>query len=117
MLIDSRDMPRTEDGLPIIADRDRLPLVWLLNGAQLTDGFERELNQLRHTRDDLRRVVELHASREAVCYELTLPAWWHFAPVRSQKLPNEPKLKWGAWAKSREHLKKETRRIQSLCKT
>ena len=79
--MDSRDYLDAE-GWPVISDRDRLPLLWLLNGAQLTDGFERELNQLRHTRDDLRRVVELHASREAVCYELTLPKLWHYAPVR-----------------------------------
>ena len=89
--MDSRDMPRDDDGLPVIATRDRLPLMALLDGAHMTNGFVRQLNAVGFSRDDLRRAAEIRASRDAVALQLTLPAWWHFCTVRSFRCSNEPK--------------------------
>lgn len=81
MLIDSRDYI-AEDGWPIIAARDRLPLLQLLEGAHLTDGIVKSIKACDSRREGIRRAYELEQSRDAVCYELTLPAWWHCCPVR-----------------------------------
>jgi len=90
MLIDSRDYLDAE-GWPVISDRDRLPLMDLLDGAHLTNGFVRQLNAVGFSRDDLRRAAEIRASRDAVALQLTLPAWWHYCTVRSYRCSNEPK--------------------------
>ena len=81
MLIDSRDHLDAE-GWPVIATRDRLPLVWLLKGAALTDSFTRQIKSCGYSRQEIRRAYELQQSRDAVAYALTLPAWWHSCPVR-----------------------------------
>ena len=92
--MDSRDYLDAE-GWPVIATRDRLPLVWLLKGAALTDSFTRQIKSCGYSRQEIRRAYELQQSRDAVALQLTLPAWWHYCTVRSYRCSNEPKG-WGS---------------------
>ena len=79
--MDSRDYLDAEGWL-VIRDRDRLPLVWLMEGAALTDGFTRQIKSCGYSKQEIRRAFEIQQSRDSVCYQLTLPAWWHCCPVR-----------------------------------
>ena len=88
--MDSRDYLDAE-GWPVIRYRDRLPLVWLLEGAAVSAGFERQLKACGYTKAEHRRYVEIVESRDSVAYALTLPSWWHYCHVRSFKCSNEPK--------------------------
>lgn len=82
-MIDGRDYI-DEDGWPMI--ERRLPLVALIQGAALTG----RLNQAEWlSRYEMAKLADLKESREAFGLQLTLPSWWHFAPVRSHRLSNK----------------------------
>ena len=88
--MDSRDY-LDADGWPVIPDRDRLPLLWLLEGAGRTAEFEKRVRDFASysCRKNLRQ--EIRQEREAVAYELTLPSWWHF--VKSRRFSEGKQLK------------------------
>lgn len=88
MLIDSRDY-LDADGWPVINERDRLPLLQLLEGCMVTSRFVAQIKACPSTKLGIRTAYELQQGRDAVCYELLLPSWWHCSPVRRFKCSNE----------------------------
>lgn len=87
--MDARDY--LHDGWPQISERDRLPLVWLMEGAALTDNFIKRANGIVRGATNRSPLGNLNDERNAVAYELTLPTWWHFAPVRTHRCCDKPK--------------------------
>lgn len=87
--MDARDT--LYDGWPQIPERDRLPLVWLMEGAALTDSFIRRANGIVRGATNRSPLGTLNEEREAIAYELTLPTWWHYCPVRSFRTSDKPK--------------------------
>lgn len=83
--MDSRDLPHDADGLPIIPDRDRLPLRWLCEGACQSGRFNRAAQAIADARGKYRgtQLREIASQRDAVALALSLPTWWHYCPVRS----------------------------------
>jgi hypothetical protein len=83
--MDSRDLPRDADGLPIIPDRDRLPLRWLCEGACQSGRFNKAAQAIVDSRIKSQgmQLREINNQREAVALDLSLPSWWHYCPVRS----------------------------------
>jgi hypothetical protein len=81
--------------MPVIADRDRLPLLQLLQGAGLSARFvEAERAILNHrTAGHHQKIRAITAQREAVACALTLPSWWHVMPSRRLLCPNVPRRK------------------------
>ena len=83
MLIDCRDY--IADGWPTFPARDKLPIRWLCEGAFQSGRFNQAALAIVDWRGKYRgtQLRELASQREAVALALTLPSWWHFAPVRS----------------------------------
>lgn len=79
--MDSRDY-LDADGWPVIPERDRLPLLWLLEGSARTAEFEKRLRDVASYSCTKNLRQEIRQEREAVAYELTLPSWWHFMKSR-----------------------------------
>lgn len=71
-----------DDGWPVIADRDRLPLVWLMEGAGRTAEFEKRLRDVASYSCTKTLRQEIRQEREAVAYALKLPPCWHFMKSR-----------------------------------
>lgn len=88
--MDSRDY-LDPDGWPVISERDRLPLVWLLEGAVMTAKYQERTNSIFRASVNRAAITRLNEEREAVAYELTLPSWWHYAPVRAFRCCDKPK--------------------------
>lgn len=85
--MDCRDLTRTDDGWPVIPERDRVPLLRLLEGAALTAGFIRDARNITFdTPHRLMQLSEIASRREAVAHELLLPRAWLYMPVRSHRL-------------------------------
>jgi hypothetical protein len=74
------------DGWPLV--ERGLQLLQLLEDAALTSRLN---EQERLDRYNKRKLADLVSNRNAMALQLSLPAFWHFAPVRSYKLPNVPK--------------------------
>lgn len=87
--MDARDT--LHDGWPVIADRDMLPLVWLLEGAALTASFVKRESDVPAYRDQYQNRLALRQERDAVDYAMTLPSWWHCCPVRAFRCCDKPK--------------------------
>ena len=91
--MDGRDL--LADGWPVIPDRDRLPIVWLIEGAAITSQFTQCAVAVMHNSTSRTGIGRLNEEREAVALALTLPTWWHLEPVRScrcsEKLRPPPK--------------------------
>lgn len=82
--MDCRDLLRDLDGWPLIPERDRLPLLRLIEGAALTAGFVRDSQMRTDAPHRLLRLSEIANQRDGVLHEL--PRSWLSAPVRANRL-------------------------------
>lgn len=87
--MDGRDL--LADGWPVIPDRDRLPIVWLIEGAAITSQFTQRAVAVMHNSTSRTGIGRLNEEREAVALALTLPTWWHLEPVRVHRTSDKPK--------------------------
>ena len=88
--MDSRDY-LDDDGWPEIAPRDKLPIVWLIQGAATTSQFTQRAVAVMHNSTSRVGITALNLERDAVAYALTLPGWWHCCPVRVHRTSDKPK--------------------------
>ena len=89
--MDGRDL-LNDDGWPVIPDRDRLPIVWLLQGATRTAEFTQRATAIMHNSTSRVGITALNLERDALNLSQSLPTWWHLEPVRSCRCNEKPRL-------------------------
>lgn len=89
--MDARDF-LDADGWPQIAQRDRLQIVWLLQGATRTAEFTQRATAIMRNSTSRVGITALNLERDALNLSQSLPTWWHLEPVRVHRTSDKPKL-------------------------